>query len=169
MVKAKKLLIVLLIVTILMPFLPQNTSKASSDSGYNEWSEEYQEGFGFEIKGLTIAQRTYFAKYIRAYMKDNHEMSEKMIIYDSSSYSTLAYQNEKPLRDVLRSGQAVPSGKVYSQKIPLSCAYFTAGMLHHALNIDFDKYYRCYQNRGYFACRRFRLCRYKGKNCNTGR
>ena len=157
--KAKKLLIMFLIVTILMPLLPQNISFASEDSSSSqltgdEWSEEFEEGPGFTVKGLTKAQRTYFARYIRAWMNENHNQSTKIVIYDSSSYSTLAYQNgETPAGglSLLRSGTAKPSGKVYSQKIPISCAYFTAGMLHQALGVDWDKYFKCQNRVGYYG------------------
>lgn len=128
MKQAKKVLVIFLIVTILMPHL---RSFATTDNS---------EGPKIITEGLTQDQRDYIAYYVRKYLAEAHTMTPRPFIYDGGNggYEVHYKQNEKEISELRQSGTVKKSGETYSNRMRTVCSVFTASMLHQALGVDIE-------------------------------
>lgn len=128
MKQTKKVLIIFLIVTILMPHL---RSFATTDN---------LEEPNIITKGLSKEQQDYVAYYVRKYLAEAHTMNPRPFIYDGGNggYQAHYYQNEREISKLRQSGTVKKTGETYSNRMRTVCSVFTASMLHQALGVDIE-------------------------------
>ena len=154
MSKLKKVLTILLIITVLLPLLPLNISLAE-DSAIdaqviesntdNEDEKNIEDNKENDVETTTSAdddeaRRAYLGKYVRTYVKI--AVANDYVIYDKknlSGYWGCYFQNEWPINKIGFSGTKETGS--YSNKIVCVCSVFSGSMLHQAWDADILGHY----------------------------
>lgn len=145
MKQIKRILTILIIVTLLIPTLCPFSGIANAISFTpTQVDDEY-----LGTRGLTKEQQNYVAKYVRVYLAEAHKMSPVPFVYDSEAggYAKHYFQNEilthccpDHSEHEYTTSQLGQSGSTYygtySNRMRTVCCVFTASMLHQALGVD---------------------------------
>lgn len=124
MQKMKKIMIICLIITLLMPILPP-ISKATVE-------------LQVQTPGLTQEQQDYLVAYVKVYLEECYKRNPRPVVYDMDhgGYENHYYQNELPASKLGQSGVSVPRGEPYTNRIRTVCSVYTSAMLHQALGVE---------------------------------